>query len=680
MTKLIYFGISVVLSLGCSKGGGGNSGSAVVSPTPTPAAAAPKYTDAVTDPLGAYEWHIKNIGQSTYSSLPSSAVQGTDINLGSTHDTYRGAGLTVVVADGRIDLDHPDLIANTNLAMSKNYAVSMSSGVNPTTSNDADFHGTGVMGLIGAARGKGFGMFGVAPLAKLIGLNYLDSDQSQSKQQDMVNSVFAGIYNFSFGFNTCAVVPFNSGYFDYLQWLSTTYSFVYMTSGGNDYSGNRTLCGGTSGTYLGNGNLDQIKSHPYFIVTAAINNQGVSTSYSTPSSNTWISAPGGELYSSGGLPLLTTDLVGCAKGNALSTSSIAFDKNQFGNNSNCNYTTNGAAGTSFASPIVTGAVALILESLDYGNQNMRTVKYILANTAKKVDPTSGNSGHPGGLNLAGYVYQNGWITNAAGYKFHNWYGFGLVDVTAAISFAKTLKGFILAPAKFTYLPGGGYFYKSGAAINVAIPDNSASGAVSQINVDSHDLIVEHVLINVNITHTHVGDLGIELTSPSGTTSKLMNINSNIVGANLTNVTLGSNAFFGEKTKGFWTIRVVDGASVDTGTLVNWSITFLGHNPGTGTAPLPVSNVSNTGNTITWTPSPSAILRYEACIQGASSTITPAPFEWFPISGSSSSYSVTKYSIIGWFNISSGGSYKIRIRAIDTNENESSTVAYTWVAP
>ena len=38
--------------------------------------------------------------------------------------------------------------------------------------------------------------------------------------------------------------------------------------------------------------------------------------------------------------------------------------------------------------------------------------------------------------VGGYIAEPGWTTNAAGYKFHNWYGFGAVDTDAAVTLAK----------------------------------------------------------------------------------------------------------------------------------------------------------------------------------------------------------------------------------------------------
>ena len=110
-------------------------------------------------------------------------------------------------------------------------------------------------------------------------------------------------------------------------------------------------------------------------------------------------------------------------------------------NTVCNYTST-MNGTSSAAPIVSAASALLLESNP--NLTWRDVKHILASTARQVDSSLTNTEHPSNIyrsltdfDLSGHVYEQGWVTNGAGYKFHNWYGFGAIDVDAAVAMAKS---------------------------------------------------------------------------------------------------------------------------------------------------------------------------------------------------------------------------------------------------
>lgn len=78
------------------------------------------------------------------------------------------------------------------------------------------------------------------------------------------------------------------------------------------------------------------------------------------------------------------------------------------------------------------------------------------------------------------------------------------------------------------------------------------------------------------TGTPVSDLGIELTSPSGTKSTLLNYNSSIVTTNLENSSFLSNAFYMEPSLGTWSIKVFDAKNNNsTGKLLEWSLTIHG---------------------------------------------------------------------------------------------------------
>ncbi|MFT6604721.1 MAG: subtilisin-like proprotein convertase family protein, partial [Bacteriovoracaceae bacterium] len=77
-------------------------------------------------------------------------------------------------------------------------------------------------------------------------------------------------------------------------------------------------------------------------------------------------------------------------------------------------------------------------------------------------------------------------------------------------------------------------------------------------------------------HSFIGDLGVELTSPSGTKSILMNINSSVSGSAIVDEVLLSNAFYGEPSFGQWSLKIVDGYAQDVGKLTNWKLNIIGH--------------------------------------------------------------------------------------------------------
>ena len=129
---------------------------------------------------------------------------------------------------------------------------------------------------------------------------------------------------------------------------------------------------------------------------------------------------------------------------------------------------------------------------------------------------------------------------------------------------------------------------SSGSLNVSIPDNSSTGVSDVITVSSDDaLTIESVQVKLRAAHAQSGELGVELTSPQGTKSILMNINNSFLlldkdddgtidGDSNLNIVLTSHAFYGESSEGDWTIKIIDGKVSTSGTLTDWSINILGH--------------------------------------------------------------------------------------------------------
>lgn len=631
---------------------------------------------SLPNPLGSYLWHLEDIdGAYVNNKIP---VKGKNINLHDVHSTSTGEGVMVVISDSRIELTHPDLKENANTTLSKDYRKSPPYFGTPSSSDNTDGHGTAVASLSLSKKDDGYGGYGVAPDANLIGYNYVVSDQSLSKTLDQASlSGHEGVFNFSYGYSNCMI---HSGeetdYASHLRNSAISHNHVYVTAAGNDFEDSHESCNGDPDTfYLGNANFDQVKTFPYLIVVGATNAEGTSADYSTPGSNVWVSAPGGDRE----IGIMVADPVGCTKGFSVG-STFSFDKNHSTLNPSCSYYSS-AAGTSFASPIVTGAVA-ILKSVN-PSLSWRDIKHILADTAVKIDPTASSTSHPRGRNLPGHTYQQGWVTNGASYHFHPWYGFGQINLAQAVSLALN-PDFDLYEFKTTEKMDGGFIYSSGN-VNSNIPDNTSLGVSSTINVSEHNLFIEHVMVVVNISHTYSSDIGLELTSPSGTTTKLMNINSLMIGENLTNAHFGANGFYGERSKGTWTLKAIDGAGEDVGVLQNWSMTIIGNKGSTlpdSTPPAPVSNFSRSGGNLNWTASSSSdIARYEICIAPSFLSDGCGDGDWRPVLQAQTTLPLSHYVYKGQIaSLVSGVNYNSKIRAVDTSENESNLQTLNWNQP
>ena len=188
---------------------------------------------------------------------------------------------------------------------------------------------------------------------------------------------------------------------------------------------------------------------PYFYQVAALHNTGRAASYSSSGSSNWITGFGGEDGTTEAA-IITTDNTGCSNGFNNTVNQTFLQKlvgaaitrliaDLFGDASskdpNCNYTGR-MNGTSAAAPGVSGIAALLLEANP--RLTWQDVGFILAKTARKVDATIASGSRAITFTPTGGVAQNldePWITNKAGFNFHNQYGFGLVNADAATQLA-----------------------------------------------------------------------------------------------------------------------------------------------------------------------------------------------------------------------------------------------------
>ncbi len=140
--------------------------------------------------------------------------------------------------------------------------------------------------------------------------------------------------------------------------------------------------------------------------------------------------------------------------------------------------------------------------------------------------------------------------------------------------------------------------------NLAIPDNDPTGVNSTITI-TEDVTIDDLNINLDVTHTWVGDVTTTITSPAGTsviivdrpgyTGSGFGCSGDDILATLDDAGTGAvedqcgagvptidgtftpnnplAAFNGESTMGDWTITISDSAGGDTGTLNSWGITY-----------------------------------------------------------------------------------------------------------
>lgn len=616
---------------GTSSGGGTSGGSSTGDPS------------TGSDPLFSESWHLENTGQTAFSD--SAGKVGEDSSIKKVHDlNILGRGIRIAVSDSGTEINHPDLFGNTLQGEHRNYFSSISGdwhNADPYPS-DNEAHGTAVAGLISALGWNGIGSRGVAPSAKFSSfrfiMDYSEGETESSylvKQLDQLYGNF-DVFNMSYGMDGRSFFQEDEKVEEALQLGATALrggkGALYVQSSGNSFKDSYTLaicnpvCVNTTMNVSGNANAHTELSTPYKIVVGAVNAMGVRSSYSTPGSNLWVSAPGGEF---GMLEpaMITTDLSSCSSGMSYRNTFLAglFNFGSHPLNSRCEYT-NMMNGTSSSAPVVSGVIALMLEANP--SLSWRDVKHILAETADKVDTLGTNIlTHPYGDVLADHVYDYKWITNNAGKRFSNWYGFGRVNAKKAVDMALAYS-YPLGVFEQTKSKEDVWYYDSGEMTNQVIYDESPAPLEHSLWV-GHNLIIENVQIQLTTDHPFPGELSVVLVSPKNTHSRLLTLNNNMFAEGLEDFTLSTNAFYGEESQGNWTIKITDGKALfGSGKLLRWKILVHGHRKSSElTNPYPPTFLAlgTTPSTSDRTPvfsfsdskSHSSIIRYEASVERAS---------------------------------------------------------------
>ncbi|WP_144394767.1 PKD domain-containing protein [Pleionea sediminis] len=117
----------------------------------------------------------------------------------------------------------------------------------------------------------------------------------------------------------------------------------------------------------------------------------------------------------------------------------------------------------------------------------------------------------------------------------------------------------------------------------SIPDNDPDGVTSTITFDTGDQTIDadSFSIDLNISHTWIGDLTIRLTGPDDTSVLLRSPSGGSADDIIGNIPGDFDAaeslaaFEGKTLAGEWTLSVVDGAGQDTGTINSWAINLAG---------------------------------------------------------------------------------------------------------
>jgi subtilisin-like proprotein convertase family protein len=455
------------------------------------------------------QWHLKNTGQ-------TSGLSGEDANVTSVWNSYTGNGVIISVVDDGLDKDHPDISPNYSPTHSYDWCNS-DSDPTPTSNNG---HGTAAGGVAAAAGNNTIHVSGAAYDATLGGSTLIacwSPDSMEANALSFLNNEI-DIYTNSWG-------PSDNG-----QTLSAPGPLMLAAFEDDAYQGRNglgniiTWAAGNGLTSNDNANYDGWANSRFTIAVSAITHYGEQSYYSEPGANILVAS-----HSNGdGEAITTTDIHDDPD---ISSDDAGYDNGNV---------TNSFGGTSSATPLAAGVIALILESNE--NLTWRDLQHILVNSARKNDPNDSS-----------------WEINSAGHDVSHKYGFGAIDAGAAVSLAENWTN-VDPEINQTFGPYNPSF---------SIPTSSSSWSEFDLQINE-DISLESIDIIVDIDHSNRGDLDIVLESPNGTQSWLAEEH-NDGGNDYSNWLFNTVHHWDESSLGIWTLKIRDTTSGTSGTLNSWQI-------------------------------------------------------------------------------------------------------------
>lgn len=537
MKKILIYSIFVLsfmsfLFSGCDGGESGTSGNS----GPDPGTITCPSSTGV-DPES--QWHL-------------GVVPGLKATTAWGGGTITGTGVTVAVVDDGLDYAHEDLCANGNFALNWNY-------VDSNNRPAAGRHGTAVAGIIASVNNNALGGRGIAYDATLVGYNLLEYQTVSNEANAMTrNDQVVAVSNNSWGPADCRgqIADSTSSWNLAVEEGVTTgrdgKGIVYLWAAGNGAGPfNDTIFGGETELIplnwknpefeVDNSNYDGYANSPYVMAIGAHSIIDQRSYYSEKGANLLVVAPSSGYTTR----ITTTDITGSDGYNST------------------NYT-DSFGGTSAATPMVAGVVALMLDANEY--LTWRDVRWILATTARQIDDTDSD-----------------WTTNGAGRWVNHRYGFGAVDAAAAVSAASSYS---------SYITGA---YEQGSVTDSDGFTATALSSVSDTVTVSLNKTVEFVTVTVDMKHPDAGELKISLTSPdqNGSSQDSTSVLTEqhdcysdcsfpsagsctwFSGTFGNSFTFGTVRHLGENSDGTWTLTIENSGST-AAVIDNWKLTIYGH--------------------------------------------------------------------------------------------------------
>jgi subtilisin family serine protease len=293
------------------------------------------------------QWHLVNSGQ-------TGGISGEDVNITGAWNSYKGAGVVIGIVDDGLDWNHPDIF--TDYDSSLDYDFCNNDGDPTPTSNNA--HGTAAGGVAAATGNNGIGVTGAAPEATLVGLQLISCSTTDVRESNTLGHERQSIdiYSNSWG-------PSDDG--ETLSGPGPLMLAALEADALQGRNGNGNIITWAAGNGLDdndNSNYDGYANLRYTIAVTAVDHKGRQSYYAEPGANILVASPS----NGDGESITTTDIEGS------------------GGYSNSDYTST-FGGTSSATPLVSGIIALMFEA--NANLTWRDVQHILVETSRKNDPS-----------------------------------------------------------------------------------------------------------------------------------------------------------------------------------------------------------------------------------------------------------------------------------------------------
>jgi len=475
------------------------------------------------DYRGAFpqQWHLKK------ATIDGNVID-QHASVEAAWPISEGQDITIAVIDDGTDMTHGEFAGSWKIVSPRD----VTRGTNDPTPGNGDNHGTACAGV--ACANGSHGAAGVAPKAKLMPIRLASGLGSQAEADAFYWAAQNGADVISCSWGPRDGEWWNSADPTHSQNVplpdSTRLAIDYATTQGRNGKG----CVITWAA--GNGNesadLDGYASYGPVIAVAACNDQGQKSAYSDYGDAVWCCFPSNHGYASVTPGIWTTDRMGVLGYNSGGDTDSGDTEGNY---------TNGFGGTSSACPGAAGAAALILSR----NPALRwdEVKDIIKRSCDKIDTQGGQ-----------------YDSNGHSAK----YGYGRVNAERAVTLALP--------------PQPKYRAIHTAVQDVPIKDRKTSSLSIELGETKP---IKGIAITVDIEHTYVGDLVVQIVPPSGTGVSAVTLHDRSGGGS-DNLKLtydpagtpGLGQLIGVNPQGKWRLKVSDNAYRDEGLIKQFGVDIV----------------------------------------------------------------------------------------------------------